>query len=777
MGAQPKPLGAHDVFLDVVIGSRSCQPKIARTALIAALAVLVGLLALAGPAAAREPGAAANAAKVVSYRGLRLRVPRGWPVLRLGVDSHVCVRFNRHAVYLGTPGLNQDCAASPVGRTEAILVSPNSYHGRLLTAVSEPHAQTAGGSMVRLYERRQKVVITATWARHPTLIKRMLGLHSLRAAALATTMRRPRPVPAPPVGRLPRTTSGAAPALPGEPYAGLGFDVCTTPSTASMAAWGQSSPYGAIGIYIGGVNAACIGGNLTPSWVSTESAAGWHMIPLYVGLQAPGNGCGCAAMSTTVTSGAYMTAATQGTAAAQDAVSQAQALGIGPGNPIYYDMEGYQRSPTTSGAVLAFLQAWTEQLHLSGYYSGVYSSGLSGITDLVANWGTSYVEPDELWTAAWDSSPPPTPPTSTANAYVPSADWPGQHQLLQYYSDQEQNATETYGGVRISIDRDFVNAPTAAFGSGQFVLQVLTTPNLTVTPRYDGSVDLVASWPGQPGITQYAVLAGPSATALSNIETVTAGATTTRIKLIDSYAYYAVQGLNSLGQVIGTSAVVQTPASVAIFGHSAYVGVHGPVGIPVACPNTTSPCQLQAAIFEGHRRLAHTGFVSVASQGGQLLVPLSSHTRDLVTYAQDRRLPVTVNVTSNSGVEATRPLNLIPYAVSGKAPAKHTWPSLALQILAQTGYVADAWTGGVLAACKLPTPCVSTARVTLKGQPLAPPRTVTLGAGEVGYLTFRLNKRAHEMLVAAPGNQLGARVTVTTGPKRTEALLSLVSFR
>ncbi len=769
-----------------MIRSRSRQPQVAHTALISALAVLIGLLAAPGPALARARAfKALPGTKAVSYRGLRLRVPRSWPVLRLGVASHVCVRFNRHAVYLGTPGTSQRCAASPVGRTEAILVSPASYRGGLLAPVSELQARAGGGSgsMLRLDEHRQGVVITATWGRHPGVIARALHLRSLRAAALATARQPPRPVslpPAghlPPAGRLPRTTSAATPALPGEPYTGLGFDVCTTPPASSMAAWGQSSPYGAIGIYIGGVNAACIGGNLTPSWVSAESAAGWHMIPIYVGLQAPGNSCGCAAMSTTLTSGAYMTAASQGTAAAQDAVTQAQALGIGSGNPIYYDMENYTRSATTSGAVLAFLQAWTEQLHLSGYYSGVYSSGSSGITDLVDNWGTSYVEPDELWTGSWDSTPPPTPPTSTANAYVPSTEWPGQHQLLQYYSDAEQNAPETYGGVTISIDRDFVNAATAAFGSGQFVLQVLTTPSLAVTPRYDGSVDLSASWPGEPGITEYALLAGSSPTTLGNVETVPATATTTKVKLIASYAYYAVQGLNSLGQVVGTSAAVQTPPSVAIFGHSAYVGAHGPVGIPVACLNAPSPCQVQAAIFDGHRRLAHTGLVSVASQGGQLLVPLSTHTREMVTYAVDHKLPVTVEVKSSSGADATRPLNLIPYSVSGKAPTKHTWPSLALQVIGQTSYVGNAWAGGILAVCKSPTPCVSTAHVTLKGESLAPPRTVTIGAGEVGYLTYRLNKRGHELLLAAPGNQLGARVTVTTGPKRTEALLSLVSFR
>jgi hypothetical protein len=57
-----------------------------------------------------------------------------------------------------------------------------------------------------------------------------------------------------------------------------------------MAAWRAASPYRAIGIYIGGNNRGCTQGNLTPDWVRTEVAAGWHLIPLYVGPQASGTG-------------------------------------------------------------------------------------------------------------------------------------------------------------------------------------------------------------------------------------------------------------------------------------------------------------------------------------------------------------------------------------------------------------------------------------------------------------------------------------------------------
>ncbi len=66
---------------------------------------------------------------------------------------------------------------------------------------------------------------------------------------------------------------------------------------ATMAAW-ASSPYRAVGVYIGGVNRACSQPNLTSSWVATQTEAGWHLIPTYVGLQAPTSACSSCAKLT-----------------------------------------------------------------------------------------------------------------------------------------------------------------------------------------------------------------------------------------------------------------------------------------------------------------------------------------------------------------------------------------------------------------------------------------------------------------------------------------------
>src|SRR2546421_6857254 len=64
------------------------------------------------------------AGQAIRYHGVRIRVPAGWPVFDLAAHPDTCVRFNRHAVYLGSPGPNERCPAHAVGRTEAILASP-----------------------------------------------------------------------------------------------------------------------------------------------------------------------------------------------------------------------------------------------------------------------------------------------------------------------------------------------------------------------------------------------------------------------------------------------------------------------------------------------------------------------------------------------------------------------------------------------------------------------------------------------------------------------------
>ena len=96
--------------------------------------------------------------------------------------------------------------------------------------------------------------------------------------------------------------------------------------------------------------------------------------------------------------------------AAVDAVAQASAVGIGPGSPIYFDMESYTPGSSASAATLAFLEAWTNKLHSLGYVSGVYSSSASGIADLADQLGSGYVGPTTSGSPTGTASrAPPTP--------------------------------------------------------------------------------------------------------------------------------------------------------------------------------------------------------------------------------------------------------------------------------------------------------------------------------------------------------------------------------
>src|SRR6187399_1269911 len=81
-----------------------------------AVAALLLLGLLATPAVART----------VHFDGRAVDAPAGWPVYRLAEHPRICVRLDREAVYLGTPGSGQRCPAEAIGRRRAILVEPRS---------------------------------------------------------------------------------------------------------------------------------------------------------------------------------------------------------------------------------------------------------------------------------------------------------------------------------------------------------------------------------------------------------------------------------------------------------------------------------------------------------------------------------------------------------------------------------------------------------------------------------------------------------------------------
>ena len=354
--------------------------RLLRTATAGALVLLTIVASVAG-------------AKTVQFDGHAVRVPAGWPVYRLAEHPRMCVRLDRRAVYLGTPGANERCPSQAIGARRAILIDSSARaRSAASTSAVVPPAPVAGGS---------------------------------------------------------------------EPFTGLGFDACSAPSARTMSAW-ASSPYRAIGVYIGGANRACSQPNLTSTWVGEQVADGWHLIPTYVGLQAPTSSCSsCAMLSTS-------RATTQGTEAADDAVAEAQSVGMGAGSPIYFDMEAYTRTSSATAATLAFLSAWTNQLHALGYTSGVYSSSASGIADLARAIGGPYTLPDNVWAANWNGA------QNTLDPYMPASAWPIHQRIHQYRGGHN----ETYGLMTINLDNNYVDGATVGAQAAAPVLPPLTVKHI-----------------------------------------------------------------------------------------------------------------------------------------------------------------------------------------------------------------------------------------------------------------------------------------------------------
>ena len=406
-------------------------------------AAIAAAIACAAGIGAADAGADAGS-RTVEYRGYEIDVPASWPVHRLAASPSTCVRFDRHAVYLGHPGADQSCPAHVVGRSSAVLVeplrrvTPDAGAARELRApqgraVPEQLPAARSATELRVDVRSAGVQVTTTWRRSPATTRRILE------GARLTPEAKPSRAPAGSASQV------RAPAIPsaGASQNGLGFDACTAPSKPAMSAW-SSSPYRTAGVYIGGANRGCSQPNLTPGWVRKQIADGWGLIPIYVGLQAPANVCGCAAIKRSE-------AKSQGRAAARDATADAQALGLASGSPIYFDMEGYSRTASNTGAVLRFLCGWTARIRSGGYVSGVYSSAGSGIVDLGSRYGTSYREPDQIWIANWDGR------RTTHDPYIPDSYW-SDHQRIRQYRGAHN---ESYGGYRINIDNDYVDGAVA----------------------------------------------------------------------------------------------------------------------------------------------------------------------------------------------------------------------------------------------------------------------------------------------------------------------------
>src|ERR1700691_2541432 len=63
-----------------------------------------------------------SAKKTIEYEGVEFSVPASWPVYWLNQDPDQCVRYDINAVYVGTPGANQNCPPGLIGRKDTISI-------------------------------------------------------------------------------------------------------------------------------------------------------------------------------------------------------------------------------------------------------------------------------------------------------------------------------------------------------------------------------------------------------------------------------------------------------------------------------------------------------------------------------------------------------------------------------------------------------------------------------------------------------------------------------
>ncbi len=317
-----------------------------------AVAAVSGGPALRSPAAARSP-ARAPAVRQATYQGTTFTIPRRWPVINLAAHPRQCVRFDRHVLYLGTPGRNQRCPATLIGTTEAMLVRPSGARA------SRACGRLPGDRLITVVTTR-RITVTATYGADRAQIARILASGSLRMPPEGSGGTPP-PAAAGGLATSPLATPSTLPAI-ATSYTGQGFDACARPARrdADLAA--------ALPVPGGRHLHRRRRPGLRPAQPDRRlghPAAG-HGLALHPHLRgAPGQ----------------LRPAPPG-----DQPGGRRGPGRGKAGPDARLRPGHCRSTTTwrlsrprsARQVLRFPTSWTRELHALGYHSGFYSNSTVG---------------------------------------------------------------------------------------------------------------------------------------------------------------------------------------------------------------------------------------------------------------------------------------------------------------------------------------------------------------------------------------------------------------
>ncbi|MGK4909635.1 glycoside hydrolase domain-containing protein [Streptomyces albus] len=234
-------------------------------------------------------------------------------------------------------------------------------------------------------------------------------------------------------------------------FRGNAFDTCQAPSVSTMRAWKGASPFGAVGVYIGGRGRACPKQkHLSPAWVAAVHKQGWKLLPVYVGSQSP---CVIAKNKRKVRMSGKDPYG-QGRREGQDAVRQARKLGMAQHSAVYLDMEAYRyKNKKCADTTLRFVQGWNSAVRAQGYVAGFYSSANSGIAHLEkARAAGARGLPTAVWFARWRVRPS----VNGERNLNPKA-WQPHRRIHQHTGNKKR----TYGGRTVSVDHNLVDAPVA----------------------------------------------------------------------------------------------------------------------------------------------------------------------------------------------------------------------------------------------------------------------------------------------------------------------------
>ncbi|MGH3444165.1 MAG: glycoside hydrolase domain-containing protein, partial [Nocardioidaceae bacterium] len=248
-----------------------------------------------------------------------------------------------------------------------------------------------------------------------------------------------------------RTFTPTTRVTPGN-FTGYAFDRCQAPTQQEMDAWRAGSQYGAVGIYIAGDSRFCdVQENLSAQWVAEQARKGWRVLPITVGRQASCSGKKRWTKVDDDPANGYASARRQGRVEARDSVAAARAYGIAEQSTLWLDMENFDIGNTACRkSALAFVFAWTRQLHRLDYRSGFYSSASTGIRmvdDARAATPGSTGLPDQIWIGDWNGR------ASVHTSYISDAGWMPHARMHQYAGGHE----ESHGGVRLTVDSSFLD--------------------------------------------------------------------------------------------------------------------------------------------------------------------------------------------------------------------------------------------------------------------------------------------------------------------------------